>query len=266
MDLKNKCVLLTGACGGIGRALARALAQRGANLCLVDRRTDDLETLAAELRSEGVRIETACADITTVEGRDGIVRCVHQRLEGIDVLLNNAGIGAFAEFVEQSPGDIEQMFKVNVVAPMQLTRELLPTMIEKGGGRIVNIGSVFGSIAFAWHTSYSASKFALRGFSEALRRELVGTGVGVSYIAPRAVKTTLNSTAVYRMAKEVNMKMDEPADVARRVVQAIERDRDEVVLGWPESLFVRLNSLFPRLIDVALRKQNRIMRTFLHEP
>jgi len=80
------------------------------------------------------------------------------------------------------------------------------------------------------------------------------------------VKTTLNSTAVYRMAKEVNMKMDEPADVARRVVQAIERDRDEVVLGWPESLFVRLNALLPRLIDVALRKQNRIMRTFLHEP
>lgn len=266
MDLKNSRVLLTGACGGIGRALARALAQRGANLCLVDRRADDLEAVAVELRAEGVRVETACADITTTEGREAIVRCVHQRLEGIDVLLNNAGIGAFAEFVEQSPGDIEQMFKVNVIAPMQLSRDLLPIMIEKGSGRIVNVGSVFGSLAFAWHTSYSASKFALRGFSEALRRELAGSGVGVTYVAPRAVKTALNSSAVYRMAKKVNMKMDEPSDVARRIVQAIERDRDEAVLGWPESLFVRLNGLLPRLIDMALRKQNRIMRTFLHEP
>jgi len=125
--------------------------------------------------------------------------------------------------------------------------------------------TAFGSIAFAWFASYSASKFALRGFSEALRRELEGSGVGVTYVAPRAVKTALNSPAVYRMAEKVRMNMDDPARVARRIVRAIGRDKKDVDLGFPEAWFVRVNALLPRLVDRTLRKQNRVMREFIQE-
>jgi short-subunit dehydrogenase len=135
-------------------------------------------------------------------------------------------------------------------------------MLARGTGKIVNIGSTFGSIGFAWFSAYSASKFALRGFSEALRRELADSGVTVAYIAPRAVKTKLNTAAVYQMAHATGMRMDAPSWVAGRVIRAIRHDRKDVYLGFPESLFVRVNTLLPRLVDMALRKQNRTMSTF----
>jgi short-subunit dehydrogenase len=155
--------------------------------------------------------------------------------------------------------------ELNVLAPMQLTRAVLPELLEQGSGQIVNLGSVLGSIAFPCFASYSASKFALRGFSEALRRELDGSGIGVTYVAPRAVKTRLNSAAVYRMAEAVKMPMDDPEAVARQVVRALESNRKDVYLGFPESLFVRVNALLPRLVDGALRKQNRVMQRFTQE-
>lgn len=181
---------------------------------------------------------------------------------GVDVLINAAGTVEFTEFADQDPATIDRVIQTNVLAPMQLTRLLLPEMLERGEGRIVNIGSVFGSIGFACFASYSASKAALRGFSEALRRELADTGVGVTYVAPRAVRTPFNSPEVCAMAERVKMKMDEPGLVARRIVDAVEQERAELYIGFPESLFVRLNAVLPRLVDRALRKQNRIMRGF----
>ena len=137
---------------------------------------------------------------------------------------------------------------------MQMTREVLPAMLGQGCGRIVNIGSMFGSIGYPGFAAYSASKFALRGFSQALRRELSGTGIGVTYVAPRAVRTAFNPPAVHLMAERRIMHMDEPAWVASRIVRAIESERNEAYLGFPESLFARLNGVFPSLVDSALRK------------
>lgn len=145
---------------------------------------------------------------------------------------------------------------------MQLTRALLPQMTARGSGRIVNLGSIFGSIGFACFTTYSASKFAMRGFSEALRRELEGSGVSVTYVAPRYTKTPLNDGVVSRMAQAVGMNSDEPSVVARYAVRAIEQDCKDYYIGWPECLFVRINAILPRLVDGVLRKQNRQMRTF----
>jgi short-subunit dehydrogenase len=145
---------------------------------------------------------------------------------------------------------------------MLIAHQVLPTMLEQKCGHIVNIGSTFGSIAFACFAAYSASKFGLRGFSEALRRELDGSGIKVTYIAPRAVKTKMNTSAVYRMADELNMQMDDPEWVAQCIVANIEKERKDVYLGFPESIFVRLNALLPRLVDSALRKQNTKMLPF----
>ena len=265
MKLESARILLTGACGGIGQALLVELLDRGASVGIVDRRGDELAQLAGRYAGEASRIEAVCADITDSAGRALILRNMQERFGGVDVLINNAGILAFAEFARQDPAGIEQMMRVNVTAPLALARAVLPEMIGRSWGRIVNIGSIFGSIGFAWHTAYSTSKYAMRGFSEALRRELDGSGVGVTYVAPRAVRTPLNPPEMYRMAERTGMKMDEPAAVARQIVRAIERDRKDVYLGFPESFFVRMNALFPRLVDGALRRQNSVMRTFIPE-
>lgn len=262
MKLENQRVLLTGASGGIGQALAGELARRGARLGLLGLDPDGLERLAAELREAGAETLAIPADLTRAEEREQALRRMHQTFGGTDILINSAGITDFTGFAEQDPVAIDRIFQLNVVAPMQLIRALLPHLLAQGHGQIVNLGSIFGSIAFPCFAGYSASKFALRGFSEALRRELQGTGVGVTYVAPRAVRTPLNSPAVYRMAEAVKMTMDEPDSVARRVVRAIEARRKDVYLGFPESLFVRINALLPRLVDGALRKQARVMRRF----
>jgi len=263
MNLKDKRILLTGASGGIGRHLALELAAQGARLALVGRRSDALQALADEIRSAGN--PDACpvvADLATAEGRHEALEQARKGLGGIDLLINNAGVVDFHDFSVQDPAMIERIFQTNLMAPVQLTRTLLPELLEQGQGRIVNIGSTFGSIGFAYFAAYSSSKFALRGFSEALRRELGGSGVNVSYFAPRAVKTAANSEAHYRMAEATKMNMDKPQDVARFIVRSIVKDKAVAYFGWPEKLFVRINALLPGLVDGALRKQNRIMARF----
>ena len=197
--------------------------------------------------------------------REQAVDALRDLLGGVDLLINCAGLLSFRPFAEEDPAVLERIVQLNLVTPMLLVRQLLPAMLERGSGRIVNVGSTFGSIGFAWFAAYSASKFGLRGFSESLRRELEGTGVGVTYVAPRAVKTSLNTGAVYRMAEATKMNMDEPAWVAAGIVAAIEEDAKDVYLGFPEKFFARLNSFLPRLVDGGLRKQNRVMEPFARD-
>lgn len=262
MKLKGMRTILTGAAGGIGAETAKALAAEGAVVALLGRNRGVLSELADTISAAGGRSFVVEADLLDSDQRDQAVDQAIEELGGVDLLINNAGQQSFRPFAEEEPAALERIVRLNTLAPMLMTRRVLPHMIEQGRGRIVNIGSTFGSIAFAWFAAYSASKFGLRGFTEALRRELADTGVEVTYLAPRAVKTKLNSSAVYRMAEEVKMNMDEPAWVARRIVDSIVRGRKELYLGFPESLFVRINALLPRLVDKALYKQNIKMSPF----
>ena len=262
MQLRDARILLTGASGGIGEALAEELVHAGARLCLVGRNAPQLNALKTRFAEAGHPVEIIIADLSRREGIESVREATRRIMGRVDILINNAGVSEFVDFADQASEKLEQIFRVNVLAPMQLTQALLPSMLEIGDGQIVNIGSTFGSIGFACFTSYSASKFALRGFSEALRRELDGSGINVTYIAPRAVKTQANSPAVYRMAEAVKMNMDEPERIARKIARAIEKDRKDVYFGFPEALFVRINALLPRLVDKALRKQNQVMRDY----
>ncbi|MDF3983532.1 SDR family oxidoreductase [Luteibacter sp. PPL201] len=254
LSLRAQRILLTGAAGGIGRELARELASRGARLGLLGR-TDasvaSLEHLVATQRMDAVVIQ---ADLTDAAARRAAVARMTQAYGGLDVLINLAGVLDFRFFDEVDPAMITRALQVNVEAPMQMVREVLPDLLDRGTGRIVNVGSTFGSIGYAGFAAYSASKFALRGFSQALRRELDGTGVGVTYVAPRAVRTAFNPPAVHLMAEKKMMHMDEPAWVASSIVRAIERERSEAYLGFPESLFARINGVLPSMVDNALRK------------
>lgn len=265
MKIQDSRIILTGACGGIGQAIARKLTEKGAHLLLVDLDADKLSQLQHELEKPTSPVHTFSADLSNSQVHTAIINQAIQKMGQIDILINAAGVMAYTDFGQQDPDRIEQSFKINVIAPMQLTQHCLPGMQSRGKGQIVNIGSIFGSIGFAYFSSYSATKFALRGFSEALRREIYGSGVKITYIAPRAVKTPLNSPAVYNMAQKVNMNMDEPEQVAIKIVKAVENDKKDVYLGFPESLFVRINAIMPRLVDLALRRQNRIMQECLEQ-
>lgn len=262
MHLRDTRVLLTGATGGIGSALARQLAAHGAKLGLVGTRSDALKQLAASLRQLSNSMIAITADITMPEGQALAISAMQSKFGGIDILINNAGVTDFTEFAAQDPQTIANILTVNTIAPMQLTRLVLPEMLKRNQGQIVNIGSIFGSIGFPCFSSYSASKFALRGFSEGLRRELATTAVTVTYLAPRAVKTALNNDAVMQMAAKIRMNMDDPEIVAEKLVTAIIKNKKEVLFGNPERFFARLNQVLPRLVDGALQKQHLVMRNF----
>ncbi|MGR1196705.1 SDR family oxidoreductase [Aeromonas hydrophila] len=258
MKLEGKLVLLTGASGGIGEALAQELAAQGAHLLLHGRRASALERLRKEL-PHPERHQTVIADLGSPQERAKLLQ--HPALdEGLDVLINNAGCNQFAWLEDQSSEQVERQLLLNVEAPIQLTRMLLPRLRKPAV--IMNVGSSFGAIGYAGYSVYCASKFALRGFSEALGRELEGTGIQVLHFAPRATRTRLNSEAAYEMNAKLGTHTDSPQDVAEEAVIALCNETRRSWLGWPEKLFVRLNGLLPGLVDRALAKQKPIIERY----
>ncbi len=262
MELSGARIILTGAAGGIGNQLARRLAASGARLFMVGR-SDAGAELAKTLRSQGGDVTFKKIDLLQHGSVQQVISSALDALDGVDLLVNLAGSMSFESFVAEDPEVTERLMRLNVVVPMQLCQAVLPYMLEQQYGRIANVGSIFGSIGFAYFATYSATKFALRGFSEALRRELAGSGVGVSYIAPRATKTSFNDESVYRMGEIVKMKFDDPGYVADVIVESICSDMDEAYIGWPEKFFVRLNALLPRVVDSGVSKQNRQAQQFV---
>jgi len=249
MDLKNKTVVLTGATGGIGAAIAQQLAQQGAQLILVSRNQKKLEVLIDEL--PGQQHHFVAADLSDHDGRRQVVEACGG---GLDILINNAGVNHFGLLQSQSEQQIREMFELNTIAPVLLTRGLLPQMRESASA-IVNVGSGYGSIGFAGYCGYSASKFALRGFTEALRRELADSSIRVLYLAPRATATSMNSSIVVDMNKELGNATDSPQWVASELLKLLEKSSGSRYLGWPERFFIKLNGLFPSIVDKALAKQ-----------
>jgi short-subunit dehydrogenase len=154
---------------------------------------------------------------------------------------------------------------VNLIAPVILTQAVLPKMKARGRGHIVNIGSTFGAINFAHFATYSSSKAGLQGFSEALRREIDGQGIDVTYVAPRAVKTPLNTEKVMQFAAITKMNMDSPEYVVAKIIEAISARKKDVYIGFPESLFVRINAIFPAVVDKALVANDKKARTLFNQ-
>jgi short-subunit dehydrogenase len=248
--------LVTGASGGIGCALARELHHRGASVLLVGRDTQALERVVQGLGGRSTRVDWCAADLATGEGRQRVAETARNWGDrGINVLVNNAGIGDFGLLEQLDDAAIERLFAINAIAPIQLTRALLGHLQSQPDAAILNVGSVFGSLGYPGFAAYSATKFALRGFTEALRRELTSGPVRVHYFAPRATRTGMNASAVERMNAELGVAMDPPTAVATAACNLLEAGRLEEVFGWPEKLFVRINSMLPRLVDGSLRKQ-----------
>ncbi len=259
MKLSGKTILLTGATGGIGRSLAMALAEEGVRLILTGRDENGLVQLLKQL--DGSDHQLFVADLIIARDRQKL--CLLAKREGVDLLINNAGINQLALLTEIKDDDLLRIIEINLTGPILLCKELVPVLLEREESAIVNVGSILGSIGYPGTTAYCASKFGLRGFSEALRRELADTPLQVIYFAPRATDTNLNSDRMVAMNKALGMAVDSPEKVANSLVATLKRARvGNRYLGWPEKAFVRLNSLFPGLVDRAMLKQLPIIRHF----
>jgi short-subunit dehydrogenase len=259
MKLTDARIVLTGAAGGIGSAVARRLAAAGATLLLTDLRQEPLDGLAADLGATAAP-RTVATDIGSDAGRAAVVAAAREH--GANVLINAAGINPFGLFADQSAVEIATAFAINAVAPVLLCHALLPVLRERPRAQIVNVGSTFGSIGFPGFAAYSASKYAVRGFSEALRRELADTDIRIHYVAPRATSTALATERVRAMNAELGVGMDSPETVAAAIERVLRDERRELLLGAPERLFAKLNALFPALVDRSLRRQLGVVRRY----
>lgn len=252
--------VLTGATGGIGRAIAEQLAPQCKALLLVARDAAKLEALARGIDAAGTRCLAVPADLATRAGRDAVARAAAALPGGIDLLINNSGTSEFAWLEDHTDEMLERILRVNALAPMQLSRALLPLLAAQPAARIVNVGSIFGYLGYPGHAAYCASKFALRGFSEALRRELAGGPVRVTYFAPRSTQTAMTGAAERAMNAELGVAMDAPQAVAAALLDTLRSGAAERLLGMPERLYARLNQVLPGLVDGALRKQLPVIR------
>lgn len=255
MKATDMRVLLTGASGGIGSALARELAAAGASLLLTARRGERLLRLRDELAATGATVETVIADLGTTEGLLVVTDAASRFAGGVNVLVNNAGINSFGRFDEQTADSLNDLVLTNVLAPMQLTRFMLPLLKRQTRAQIVNVGSILGSIGLPGQVAYSSCKFAMHGFSESLRRELGGTAIRVVYAAPRATDTTMNDETQRAVNEQTGTATDRPEKVAELILKTMQGGNRERFIGWPERLFVKINALLPGLVDNATRKQ-----------
>ena len=247
MQLNGARILLTGATGGLGEVLASQLSAAGAALLLTGRNPDKLAAIPLTAGAECVRLQ---ADLSTADGIAAAASAA--RRFNANMLINNAGIGGFGLLESQDWNEVEQIMATNLVVPIRLTHALLPWLKSLPEAAVVNIGSTFGSIPFAGFAAYSSAKAGLRGFSQALRRELADSSVRVIHIAPRAIDTPLNSAAVNRLNAALKNTSDSPAHVAAGIVRTLQNNASESHLGFPERLFAWINGVSPSLIDRGL--------------
>jgi short-subunit dehydrogenase len=226
MEISGRTALLTGATGGLGRAIAEALAGRGANLLLSARRAEALEALAAELPGGGHR--TLPSDLAEPEAAERLASEAGE----VDILVANAGLPGMGLLDDFSPGEVRRAVRVNLEAPMLLAQALGPAMAERGSGHLVFIASLAGKAANPHSSIYNATKFGLRGFALALRCDLAPEGIGVSLISPGFIREA-GMFADSGAKLPPGLGTAKPAQVGEAVVRAIERDKVEVSVAPP---------------------------------
>ena len=251
MKLIGRTIIVTGASGGIGAPLCAALIKAGARVLAVGRDESKLRPLAQHVPAGA--LQWGAADVATPDGQAHILEAAKAMRPAPSALVIAHAQSAFGLFEEQDPDAMSRLVQTNLIAPMQLIRLLLPMLKMQQQAAVAVVGSTFGSLAFPGFASYSASKFGLRGLTEALAREYADSSVRFQYLSPRATRTPFNSAAVDALNEELKVASDAPADVARQLVQALEKGVPRLQLGWPEKLFARLNGLVPGLVDRSLR-------------
>lgn len=254
-------VVLTGATGGIGEAIARALVARGDRVLLVARSADAVARLARTL-GEGQRpgaVDALALDITRAEARAAIVRAAGERR--VDTLINNAAVPSFGPLEALDATHLDAVIHTNLLAPIQLTRAMLPVLRQHPAATVMNVGSALGRLGLPGFSVYSAAKFGLRGFSEALRRELAGSPIRVCHLAPRTTRTGFNDQRVDLYNRLTGSRSDPPERVAAAAIALLDGRAAERFVGFPEALAVRLNGLAPAWMDGLFRGHRAALAT-----
>lgn len=243
--------VITGASSGIGRALARELSRQGAELLLTARRLDRLQELADELARAGRPVRVVAGDITDHQTRRAVLADAQRHWGGLDLLINNAGVGAVGPFAAAAEERLWRVLEVNFVAPAELTRAALPLLRAGRRPMIVNIGSVLGHRAVPGKSEYCASKFALHGWSDALRAELAQEGIDVLLVSPSTTESEFFERVLDGEAGGPQpTRRGMPADrVARLAIRAMRAGRHEIILSPGGKLLVWLDRLAPPLVN-----------------
>jgi short-subunit dehydrogenase len=257
-DLQRQRVLITGASSGIGRCLAQQAATAGARVALVSRTADKLTELAGQL-PQGTDTLTIPADVTSEADRRHLLDVVVERWGGLDVLVNNAGVGSFGHFADCSEAILRKVMELNFFAPAELIRLAIPVLTRGRQPAIVNVASMCGRRGIPAWSEYSASKFALSGLTEALRGELVRFGIDVLLIVPGLTQTGLGQNL---LRNEGRMNIDfahamRPEDVAAAILGALRRGRGETVIGREARWMLLVNRFFPWLLDRLIARKVR---------
>jgi len=254
--LRGGVAVVTGAASGIGAGLARVLAGRGCALALADRDAAGLGAVAAEARASGVHVSEHVLDVADPAAVAALPEAVLAEHGRVTVLVNNAGVAVYGAFEQVSPADFEWLFGINFWGVVRMTRAFLPALRREPAAQIANLSSVYGLMAPPGQAAYAASKFAVRGFSEALRHELEGSPVGVTVVHPGGVRTAIaasarvpDSVAKERAAADLAlftaMLRTRPDAAAEAIAKGIERRAKRVLIGRDARQIASLVRLFP---------------------
>jgi len=253
----SKTVVITGASSGIGRAAALEFARRGADLVLAARRIEQLEKVAAECRALGARCSVVVTDVTQREDCVRLLASVAQ----VNVLVNNAGFAVFDAIESAKPGDLESMMQTNYFGTVNCTQAVLPQMLARASGAIVNVASIAGIMGYARMGGYCATKFAMIGFTETLRDEVIGRGVRVAMVCPGTTDTEFFVKAergkmpgASRLILAVK-----PEKIARAIVDAAADGRYRRIVPFGAAAYMRFKELFPRVAHFFMRRVSAML-------
>ncbi len=267
-DITGKWALVTGAGSGMGRTTSLELAREGANLILVDICGEALGSVAREVETLGVECQTFCADVTDWEQIKGMADTINARYGGLDILVNNAGIAHMGFTLDTSFEEWKRLLDINLWSVIYMVKAFAPAMIRRGSGHIVNVSSGQAFFAVPTWGPYATTKFAVDGYSEALRYELYMSGVSVSAVYPGIVRTPFYDSITGGLMVRLGMKLlmataAKPEAVSRLTVQGIKRNRKMIIpfIMWPVYLFKPLAplpfELAGRLVAWALRREQK---------
>jgi short-subunit dehydrogenase len=254
--LQDRVVVLTGAASGIGAALAQTLALKGAHLALVDRDRTALEEITETVRRPSLPVHSYVADLSDPTAIQQLPATIHADLGPASVLINNAGITLTGNFEQATAEQFDRVMAINFHAPVAMVRAFLPQLRSVGPAQIVNLSSLFGLIGVPGQVAYCASKFALRGFSEALRAELQTSDIGVSVVHPGGIRTKILASAdvgagvdpaeaAARKTSGQKFLRMEPEKAAARIVTGIERRENRILIGADARALELLQRLLP---------------------